>query len=104
MYLLWVYIRKYSYTFNNWAFIQTYPLSMHFLSLDIYLTVIILAVNPLYTETRYNDKIRYNDNFDVTKHSLKRCQLRRNYARILHENFKQHMFWIFVRIASVRRF
>ena len=25
----------------------------------------------------------------------------RNYARILHLNFKQHMFWIFVRIASL---
>ena len=23
----------------------------------------------------------------------------RNYARILHKNFKQHMFWIFVREA-----
>ena len=28
--------------------------------------------NPLYTETRYNDKIRYNDNLTVTKLSLKR--------------------------------
>ena len=26
----------------------------------------------------------------------------RNYARILHKSFKQHMFWLFVRIASVR--
>ena len=25
----------------------------------------------------------------------------RNYARLLHQNFKQHMFWIFVRIASL---
>ena len=24
----------------------------------------------------------------------------RNYARILHKHFKQHMFWIFVRIAE----
>ena len=28
--------------------------------------------NPLYTDTRYNDKIRYNDNLTVTKPSLKR--------------------------------
>ena len=27
--------------------------------------------NPLYTDSRYNDKIRYNDNFTVTKPSLK---------------------------------
>ena len=26
----------------------------------------------------------------------------RNYERILHKSFKQHMFWIFVRIASIR--
>ena len=30
------------------------------------------TVNPLYTDARYNDKIRYNDNLNVTKHSLKR--------------------------------
>ena len=28
--------------------------------------------NPLYTDTRFNDKIRYNDNLTVTKPSLKR--------------------------------
>ena len=28
--------------------------------------------NPPYTDTRYNDKIRYNDNLTVTKPSLKR--------------------------------
>ena len=27
----------------------------------------IATDNPLYTDTRYNDKIRYNDNFNVTK-------------------------------------
>ena len=27
---------------------------------------------PLYTDTRYNDKIRYSDNLIVTKPSLKR--------------------------------
>ena len=30
------------------------------------------TVNPLYTDTRYNDKIRYNDNLNVTKPSRKR--------------------------------
>ena len=30
------------------------------------------ADNPLYTDTRYNDTIRYNDNLAVTKPLLKR--------------------------------
>ena len=40
--------------------------------------------NPLYTDTRYNDKIRYNDYLTVTKPSLKRYQLVKNYTRILY--------------------
>ena len=28
--------------------------------------------NPFYVDTRYNDKIRYNDNLVVTNSSLKR--------------------------------
>ena len=32
----------------------------------------MLTVNPLYTDIRYNDKIRYNDNLNVTKPSLRR--------------------------------
>ena len=32
----------------------------------------VSTVNPLYTDTRYTDKIRYNDNLNVTKHLLKR--------------------------------
>ena len=28
--------------------------------------------NPVYTDTRYNDKIRYNDNLTATKPLLKR--------------------------------
>ena len=65
-----------------------------------------ISVNPLYTDTRYNDKIRYtgNENLNVTKHSLRRWQLLRNYAHTLHIILKQHMFWIFVKIASERRF
>ena len=27
--------------------------------------------NPLYTDTRYNDKIRYNDNFTVKNRRLR---------------------------------
>ena len=60
--------------------------------------------NPFYPDTRYNDKVRYDDNLTVPKPSIKKWQLMRNHARILHLNFKLHMFWIFVRIASVRRF
>ena len=33
------------------------------------------TVNTLYTNTYYNNKIRYNDNLNITKHSLKRLQL-----------------------------
>ena len=51
------------------------------------------TVNPLYTDTRYNDKIRYNDNLNVMKHSLRRWRLMKNYAKTLHKIFKQHMFW-----------
>ena len=32
-------------------------------------------MNPLYTDTRYNDKIHYIDNLNVTKPSLRRWQL-----------------------------
>ena len=32
----------------------------------------ILTDNPLYTDTQYNDKIRYNDNLTVTKPLLKK--------------------------------
>ena len=49
------------------------------------------TVNPLYTDTRYNDKIRYNDNLNVTKPSLKRWRLMKNYAKTLHKIFKQHL-------------
>ena len=33
---------------------------------------IIFTDNPLYTDTRYNDKVLENDNLTVTKPSLKR--------------------------------
>ena len=41
--------------------------------------------NSLYTYTRYKDKIRYSDNLNVKKASLKRWQLMRNYAKTLHK-------------------
>ena len=64
---------------------------------------------PIYSQpslykTRYNDKIRYNDNLNVTKYLLKRWLSIRNYAKIVHNIFKQHMFWIFVRISLERQF
>ena len=40
--------------------------------------------NPLYTDTRFNDKIRQNDNLNVTKPSQKRKRLVSNYTRILY--------------------
>ena len=41
--------------------------------------------DPLYTDTRYNNKIRYNDNLTaVKKPLLKRQHLVTNYARILY--------------------
>ena len=41
-----------------------------------------ILVSPLYTDSRYNDKIHYTDNLNVTNSLLKRWQLMRNYARI----------------------
>ena len=50
------------------------------------------TVNPLYTDTRYNGKIRYNDNLNVTKPSLKRWEIMQ---KTLHNIFKQYMFGYF---------
>ena len=41
-------------------------------SIDSLSTIRKYTYNLLYTDTRYNNKIRYNDNFNVTKPSLKR--------------------------------
>ena len=41
---------------------------------------------------------------NVTKPSLKRQQLMRNYARTLHLKFQATYVWIFIRIASLRQF
>ena len=42
---------------------------------NCYLSValtLLSTVNSLYTDTRYNDKIRYNDDLNVTKQMLKK--------------------------------
>ena len=61
------------------------------------------TVSPLYIGTR-NAKIRYNDNLNVRKHSQEVMVNEKLCKKTLHKIFKQHMFWIFVRIASERRF
>ena len=49
--------------------------------------------NTLYTNTRYNNKIRHDYNLTITKSSLKRLQLIKNYPRIMNLNsLKKHMF------------
>ena len=42
------------------------------------------TVNPLYTDIRYKDKIRYYDNLNGLELSLRRWQLIRYYARPLY--------------------
>ena len=54
------------------------------------------TVNPLYTDTRYNDKIRYNDNLSVTKPLLKKRRLMRNYAKTLQESSSSICFGYFL--------
>ena len=48
-----------------------------------------LAVNPLNTDTRYNDKIRYSAALTDKKPSLKGRHLIGNYARILYFIFQK---------------
>ena len=38
----------------------------------LWIVSFLITVNPLFTDTRYNDKIRYNENFTDTNTSLKR--------------------------------
>ena len=49
-----------------------------------------ITVNPLYTDTRYNDKIIYNDNLNITNHSLKRWPDSNKYPK--------HMYYEKIRI------
>ena len=55
---------------------MTYDGIAYFYVFNQYFRHILLPVtttdNPLYTDSRYNDKIRYNDNLTVMKASLKR--------------------------------
>ena len=63
------------------------------------------TVNPHYTDTRYNDKIRYTDNLTsmetLSQEVIVTPKLCKN---IIIQYFKQNMFWIFFRIASLRLF
>ena len=54
------------------------------------------TVNPLYTDTRYNDKIkiRYYGNFTGKNSSLKSDSYQK-----LYKNMVKFILWIFVRIA-----
>ena len=64
------------------------------------------SVNPHYIDTRYNDKIRYTDNLTSTV-TLFLSEVTVNHKlcrNIVIQYFKKHMFCIFVRIASPRRF
>ena len=56
--------------------------------------------NLLYTNTRYNDKFVIMT-FDCQEEVKKGHKLCKN---IVFNTLKKHMFWIFVRIASVKRF
>ena len=47
----------------------------------------IFTVNRLYSNARYNDKIRQNDNLTGTKPSLKRWQFIKHNARIFNPVF-----------------
>ena len=64
---------KFVEEFNLRHIIKTnhgYELVLYFASL-----VLVITVNPLYNDTRYKDKICYDDNLTGTKPSLKRGQL-----------------------------
>ena len=65
----------------------------------------MLNIDPLYTDTRYNDKFRHNANLIGMKISFKSY----TYSEIIENEIKlfntsRNMFWIFVRIVSLRRF
>ena len=58
------------------------------------------TVNPLYNGIRYNSKIRYYVNPICTKISGS-CIFS---LTVLCYSLGKYMFWIFIRIASLRRF
>ena len=58
------------------------------------------TVNLHYTDTRYNDKIRYTGNLTSTETLSQKVTVSQKLcSSIIIQYFKQHMFWIFVRIA-----
>ena len=63
-------------------------------------TIATSTVNPLYNDIRYNSKIRYNVNLVCTKISGS-CTFS---LTVPCYSLGKHTFWIFVRIASLRRF
>ena len=63
------------------------------------------TINSLYTDTRYNDKLRYTDNLTGTETLSQEVTVNQKlYRNVIIQYFKQRVFWIFVRIASSRRF
>ena len=63
------------------------------------------TVNPYYTDTRYNDKIGYTDSLTSTETLSEKVTVNQKLcSSIIIQYFNQHMFWIFVRIASLRQF
>ena len=58
--------------------------------------------NPLYTDTRYNDKILYNDNLTHETFAYEVTTIHNLCKNIVFNTLKKHMFSIFVRIVSVR--
>ena len=61
----------------------------------------VTTVNPLYTDTRYNDKIRYTDNLTSTKTLSQEVTVDQNLCRnILFNTSSNILFWIFVKISK----
>ena len=90
--MFWIFVRIASKTYVAWSFnaIFLYNFSLNakierrFRDIQIVIITNFVVVSsvgikrvicttdkPLYTNTRYNDKIRYNENLTVTKASLK---------------------------------
>ena len=65
------------------------------------------TVKPLYTNIRYNNKICYKDNLNVlwflSSRRSRKLEIFKN-AYLIQQETYWGMLWIFVRIASPRRF
>ena len=66
----------------------------------------IQTFNPHYKDAQYKDKIRYTDNLNSTAILSQEMTVNQKVCRniIIIQYFNQHMFWIFGRITSTRRF